>query len=200
MPLTTDLAEALKLPSGSANQLAFLGRLWHAYVWLEADTTTATSARSRICDAINGQLTNAKIKITRGFQAYDPVVRRGRPKRYIALAETLSSPTDGGHGQAAAVIEWIKGNRTLSTLDEAAQEFVVITHFAELGRGYSSELDALYKRLAEIAGTGSAVKSRALWGDLATKWSPVLTYKEDTGTDWTPEKEKVDSDSEMSTD
>ncbi|MFJ6783341.1 hypothetical protein [Streptomyces yangpuensis] len=198
MPLTTDLAEALKLPSASANQLAFLGRLWHAYVWLEPDTTTATDARSRICDAINGQLATAKIKITRGFQAYDPVVRRGRPKRYIALAETLSSPTDGGQGQATAIIEWIKGTRTLSTLDEAAQELVVITHFAELGRGYSSELDALYKRLAEIAGTGSAAKSRTLWENLATKWSPVLTYKEDTTTDWTPEK--VDSDSEMSTD
>ncbi|MER6444050.1 hypothetical protein [Streptomyces venezuelae] len=198
MPLTTDLAEALKLPSASANQLAFLGRLWHAYVWLEPDTTTATDARSKICDAINGQLATAKIKITRGFQAYDPVVRRGRPKRYIALAETLSSPTDGGQGQATAIIEWIKGARTLSTLDEAAQELAVITHFAELGRGYSSELDALYKRLAEIAGTGSAAKSRTLWENLATKWSPVLTYKEDTTTDWTPEK--VDSDSEMSTD
>ncbi|MEV7510156.1 hypothetical protein ACIPRL_11175 [Streptomyces sp. NPDC090085] len=200
MPLTTDLAEALKLPSASANQLAFLGRLWHAYVWLETDSTTASDARSRICEAVNGQLATAKIKITRGFQAYDPVVRRGRPKRYVALAQTLSSPTDGGQGQAAAVIEWIKGDRTLSTLDEAAQEFVVITHFAELGRGYSSELQALYKRLAEIAGTGSAVKSRALWGNLATKWSPVLTYKEDTATDWTPEKEKEDSDTAMSTD
>ncbi|MCB5164282.1 hypothetical protein LG634_05440 [Streptomyces bambusae] len=197
MPLTTDLAEALKLPSGSANQLAHLGRLWHAYVWLEKDTTTATDARTRICEAVNGQLATAKIKITRGFQAYDPVVRRGRPKRYVALAATMSGGTDGGAGHATAIIEWIKGSRVLSALPEAAQEFVVITHFAELGRGYGSELDALYKRLVEIAQTGSAVKSKALWGDLATKWSPVLTYKEDSSTDWDPEK---DGDTEMSKD
>ncbi|MEU7427531.1 hypothetical protein [Streptomyces sp. NPDC040750] len=197
MPLTTELGEALTLKSGSANQLAYLGRLWHAYVWLEPDTAAATGARTRIADAINGQLATAKIKITRGFQAYDPVVRRGRPKRYVALAATLAAGTDGGAGQATAIIEWIKGTRELSALSEPAQEFAVITHFAELGRGYSSQLDALYKRLVGIAGAGSAVEAAASWADLATKWSPVLTYKEDSGTDYVPEK---DDDSSMSSD
>lgn len=186
MPLTTELAEALALKSGSANQLAYLGRLWHAYVWMEGDAATATDARTKIAEGINGQLTTARIRITRGFQAYDPVVRRGRPQRYVALAATLSAGADGGVGEARAVIEWIKGTRDLAGLSDAAQEFAVISHFAELGRGYSSQLDSLYKRLVAIAGAGSAAGAAQQWAELATGWSPVMTYREDSSTDWDP--------------
>ncbi|WP_406278721.1 hypothetical protein [Embleya sp. NBC_00896] len=194
MPIEQDLAATEKLVAGSAAQMTAYGRIWNVYVWMASDSGKTSGHRQLIIDSMNTHLASAKLRISGGWQAYDPTVRRGRPRRYVDLATTLSAGADGGAGQAKLILEWAGGTRTIADLGAEAQEFVVISHFAEVGRSYSSALPDLYARLKLIAAAKSAATARQEWSGLATGWAPTLTYKQDSATDFIPDPNDTDSE------
>jgi len=185
MGIKEDLAAAEQQPKCSAAQLRAYGRIWRTYVGLAKDSGNSGN-RQLVIDSLNKNLDDIGIKATRGFQAYDPVVRSGKAKKYTALVTTISSDNDGGAGQAAAILNWMAGTAAIGTLSDAARDFAVITHFAEVARGFLDAPTDIAGMLGSIATAKPASAAQQQWQALATQWAPATTYAQDVKTDWVP--------------
>ncbi|NQD95796.1 hypothetical protein HP532_24365, partial [Pseudomonas sp. CrR25] len=117
----------------------------------------------------------------RGWMNYDPVIRRrgGRPSSYAQIAAWAARQQDAGRGAASQFLEWACGDSVgLLHLPTELQDLAIITHLAEVGRGYQSALDnSLYPLMKAIAeGTRS-------WSDYR-EYAPSLKYAEDGKLEW----------------
>lgn len=133
---------------------------------------------------VNDNLNDVGAKLGRGWQDHDPVIRlNGRPGSYSTIAAWAKIQANGGKDEAQRFLNWAEGDEvTLADLPDKLKELAIITHLAEVGRGYSSCLGSqLYPWLREI------VDGSKTWDDYK-EYSPSLTYKEDAERDWMPEK------------
>lgn len=153
------------------------GRLWSAHVWINDDA----QKRDELISVINRQLNSLGFQIGRGWQNYDPVVRKatGRPTSYAQLVAWAARQPDGGRAAAQMFFNWATDDTTgLLHMPTELQDMAIITHFAEVGRGYVSSLELqLYPLMADIAA------GRKTWGNI-NDFSPSLKYAEDGKMDW----------------
>ena len=63
-------------------------------------------------------------------------------------------------------------------------EHIVITHFAEVARGYQSALGSLIDMMESIEEASDAASARAIWADYRVHFHPSLKYKEDIDQDY----------------
>lgn len=154
------------------------GKLWFGQMWVNDDK----SKRDELIQHVNAQLNSIGFKIGRVWQTYDPVIRRAgnkKPSTYAKIASWASSQPNSGREVAQTFLNWATDETTgLQNLPIELQDLAIITHLAEVGRGYVSSLDGeLYPLLkAIIAGTKE-------WKDYRD-FSPSLKYVEDTRMDW----------------
>lgn len=156
------------------------GRWWFGHMWIRGDT----QMRDQLIDHVNGELNAIGFSIGRGWRDYDPVVRRvgARPSTYANIAAWASRQADGGRAVAQQMLDWARGDDVyLSDLPTELQDLAIITHFAEVGRGYASALELELYPLLEGIVAGSRT-----WGDYR-EFSPSLKYAEDVAMDWQPE-------------
>lgn len=113
----------------------------------------------------------------RGWQPRDPVIRpsSGKPRSYNDLVAIFErNPI----GYAQEFLGFLNNESSLAELSREVQEFAVITHVAEVGRGYGKtslkKLGVFMEKI--IAGTSR-------WSDIKKEYFPSLTYKEDAR-DW----------------
>lgn len=158
------------------------GKAWFGYVWVGNDTDT----RDLIITRFNEQrmVSDAGYYIKRGWQNYDPVVAGGKTYRYSEIAEWAAGQKDGGKESAALFLDWMNGTTILSDLPAPLAALALITHFAEVGRGYSSalgDLEKWIKTLSKASDKGACAKG---WRDYRSYYPPALTYKEDVSSEF----------------
>lgn len=159
-----------------ANLLVAWGKHWFGHVWIMNNTTE----RDNLINLVNNNLNAIGFKLGRGWQNYDPVIRRvGRPSSYAQLATWAHSQPDQGRAQAQLFLNWARGNNlTLHDLPVQLQDLAIITHLAEVARGYQSALEEqLYPWLEAI------VAGHRSWGNY-NDYAPSLKYKEDLLQEW----------------
>lgn len=159
-----------------AEALIIWGRFWHGHVWIGNDTTK----RDELITHVNSNLNAIGFKLGRGWQNYDPVIRRkGRPSSYLQIATWAHSQKNNGKDVAQLFLDWATGDKlTLKDLPIQLQDLAIITHLAEVGRGYSSSLGReLYPWLEAI------VSGNKTWGNY-NDFSPSLKFPEDSRQDW----------------
>lgn len=153
------------------------GRFWCGKMWIGGDT----GARDKLISHVNDELNDIGYKLSRGWQPYDPVIRRigAKPESYASIVQWARSHDDSGRAVAQQFLDWAEGDDTmLDDLPVALQGLAIITHLAEVGRGYSSSLAGLYAWLADI------VAGNASWLDYRERYPPSLKYVEDIATEW----------------
>jgi hypothetical protein len=153
------------------------GKLWLAHMWISGNE----SKRDELIKHINDGLNVINFKIGRGWQNYDPVIRRAgsRPSTYAQIASWASRQTDSGRPVAQTFLSWASDDATgLQNLPTELQDLAIITHLAEVARGYESALDGQLYPLLQAIVTGNKT-----WGDYRD-FAPSLKYAEDTKMDW----------------
>jgi len=174
-----------------AEALISAGVYWWAHVWGGSDKVKRDAARDKLLEELNTALEPFKIKVSRGWQDYDPVVKiNNKAHTYKDLAQWAGGQKDGGKAIADTFYKWCNQSQlTLSDLDDHLKAFAVITHFAEVGRGYKSALELqLYPWMLAI-GISDAKNAKALWLNYKGQFAPALTYKEDTSEDFKMDEE-----------
>lgn len=159
-----------------ADALITWGKHWFGHVWIRNDT----NQRDNLIAHVNNNLNAIGFRLGRGWQNYDPVIRRvGRPSSYAQLATWASTQPNNGADVAQQFLDWARGDTvTLANLPVQLQDLAIITHLAEVGRGYASSIDLeLYPWLEGI------VSGQKNWGHY-NDFSPSLKYREDMLQDW----------------
>lgn len=159
------------------------GRNWLAKVWIGKDD----GYRDTLINGMNEVFEKAdfKIRIGRGWQPYDPVVRvNGSPHTYASLVTWASQQADGGVDVADTFLDWATGTTRLTELSAHLQALAVITHFAEVARGYEAALGSLYSMMQAVKNAGDAAASRAVWVNFNVHFAPSLKYAEDAATEY----------------
>jgi hypothetical protein len=108
------------------------------------------------------------------------VIRRNNvASSYAQIAAWAGTQNNGGRGAAQKVLNWAwTDDVRMEDLEPQLQDFVMITHLAEVGRGYHGALEAeLYPLLEAI------VSGTKAWADYKD-FSPSLKYDEDLKTEW----------------
>ena len=158
------------------------------------------AARAELISTMNARLETWEIKAKVGHgifrnNPYDPVVRTGRALPYSALVGAAKAQPDGGVQFAREFVSWHAGEKRLRDLPEAMLALALITHWAEVGRGYHSSLSSLYGWIAEIAQAPDRRTARGLWADVNNRFPPALTYRDDAAVDFVPPPdERMDLD------
>ena len=166
------------MSKAEASVLIQWGRLWHSHMWIGDDE----ARRDELITHINGQLNSLGFKLGRGWMNYDPVIRRigGTASSYAQIASWASLQVDGGRSAARTLLNWATDDTTgLLDLPVELQDLAIITHLAEVGRGYQSALEGQLYPLLQAIGSGS--KS---WSDYRD-YVPSLKSAEDSRVDWT---------------
>jgi hypothetical protein len=165
------------MSKAEANVLIEWGRIWNAQMWVGADE----DKRDALIQHVNAQLNAVGFKLGRGWQNYDPVIRRAgsRPSSYAQIAAWASLQPNGGRQVAQLFLDWATDDKTgLQNLPVELQDLAIITHLAEVARGYRAALkDELYPLLEAIA---AGTKT---WGDYRD-YSPSLKAAEDKASEW----------------
>jgi len=162
-----------------AETMIRMGEDWLRGVWLGNDADRATT-RSYIITQTNSRFGDLGLSLNRGWQPYDPVIRRnGGASTYAQIATWATNQNDHGVHAAQQLLDWAQGhNVRMEDLPLQLQDFAMITHLAEVGRGYRSALTSqLYPLLQDI------VSGSRSWNDYRD-FSPSLTYDEDRTLDW----------------
>lgn len=176
-----------------ANELTSRGRAWNARVWMQKDYARA---RGELLVDMNSLLASWGASATAGHgpwgsNGHDPVVRTGRALSYSAMVGAARSQSDGGIQYAKDFQAWYSSDKQLTQLPLEMKALALITHWAEVGRGYSSSVAGpLYSWISEIASARTKKEASALWGAVGERFPPALTYKEDMAADFDPSKEK----------
>lgn len=173
------------MSKAEADALVTLGKHWFAHVWLKNDATE----RNRIILHMNHDFLrmNLTLRVYKGWQPYDPVVKvGGKAHTYAGLVTWAASQQDGGVEVAKEFREWYGGAQLeLKDLPPHLQAFAVITHFAEVARGYKAALkDFLYDWIDDIAAAKSRQDAIGLWHTYRDRFPPSMKYDEDAKKDW----------------
>jgi hypothetical protein len=111
------------------------------------------------------------------WQKNDPFVRSvgKRGQAYKTIMQQCGAKADGGADEARNFVLWHTGHVAFEALSQQMRDLAVITHVAEVGRGYTiSALRDLIGYLAEVA------QGQAKWSELKNRYPAALTAKEDT--------------------
>jgi hypothetical protein len=129
---------------------------------------------------INMLLRPLNISAVSGWNPIEPMVREGtRWTPYESIIRWAASREDGGRAAAAAIVRWMKGRTTLENLPPMLRMLAVITHYSEVGRGYSSALAGLKLHMAKIGSCGNTADAAVLWKNLADEYPPMIDWKTD---------------------
>lgn len=165
------------MSQAEANILVTWGRHWFANMWIGDQQ----DRRDELIAHVNSELAGLGFKLGRGWQNYDPVIRRAgsRPSSYAQIAAWALRQPNQGRAVAQQFLDWATGDAVgLLHLPVELQDLAIITHLAEVGRGYVSALDgSLYPLLQDIA------NGQRSWSDYRD-YAPALKYAEDNAMDW----------------
>ncbi|MBT2340961.1 MULTISPECIES: hypothetical protein [Pseudomonas] len=175
------------MSKAEADVLITYGRFWLA----KAGIANNAVERDAIILHVNGQFnaSNLPIRLGRGWQPHDPVIRtNNRCHRYNDVATWAAGHHDGGVAAAQLFRDWYTDDdTTLANLPDELKALAVITHLAEVGRGYVSALAShLSPWIDDICNAANPVAARALWQDFINRFPPSLTYARDVGLDYIP--------------
>lgn len=159
------------------------GRNWCAEVWMKNNTVYRDTMILKMNEALN----SLNIKVGRGWQQYDPIVKvNNKPHTYAALITWAIQQPDGGIEVAKQFQKWYSTSTVkLSELPDHLKALAVITHFAEVGRGYAISIDLkLYTWIDSIVNAASKEEAKSLWLAYNSKFPPSLKYDQDLKTEW----------------
>jgi hypothetical protein len=162
-----------------ADPMIRLGEDWFRQVWIGNDAQRAIS-REDIISQVNFRFSDLGLTLSRGWQDYDPVIRAGRRvSSYAQIAAWAGSQNNRGADAAQQLLDWAQGHLVhLEDLPSQLQDFAMITHLAEVGRGYRSTLESqLYPLLQDI------VSGNRQWSDYGD-FRPSLTSSQDQNLEW----------------
>lgn len=116
----------------TVEQLKGVGKIWLAWVKLQdRDPAEVT----QIFEQIKGKL---DIKLGRGWQKYDPVIKKGRPQSYKKLFQELDNDSQES---ANAFIKYFNEGIPEDTPVSPAIHLILILCVCEVGRGYGQAPD-----------------------------------------------------------
>jgi hypothetical protein len=159
----------------TAKNLKMIGNSWHVSI-LHMNNTLVVGDEAK-------QYINKILLEVCGFRVYtvwqknDPFVKPkdGRGKSYITLMRSANSQADKGQAWAKYFLSWMDGSLAFSELPDDMKDLAVITHVAEVGRGYGQTcLDGLYNFLVDV------VRGNRTWLQLKDNYEAAKTYSEDT--------------------
>lgn len=159
------------------------GRNWCAEVWMKNNTVYRDNMILKMNEALNP----LNIKVGRGWQQYDPVVKvNNKPHTYAALVTWAIQQPDGGIAVAKQFQDWYSTTDVkLSALPDHLKALAVITHFAEVGRAYASSLDNyLYPWIDSIVKAAGKEQAKTLWLAYNSRFPPSLKYDQDLKNEW----------------
>jgi hypothetical protein len=154
------------------------GRYWLSNVWIKGDA----QERDNLVNKMNNDLSGLNIRVGRGWRATDPIVKvDNKAHTYEALATWATSQADGGVAAARLFQQWCTSDTVgLVHLPSHLRALAVITHFAEVGRGYSNAVAVdLHDWIGSIASAPDAGTARARWRSYKDAFAPSLKYDED---------------------
>lgn len=165
------------MSQAEAKVLVTWGRRWFSHMWVG----NQQDKRDELIAHVNNGLAGIGFRLGRGWQSYDPVIRRAgaRPSSYAQIAAWAQRQPGQGRAQARQFLDWATGDDIgLAHLPVELQDLAIITHLAEVGRGYASALeDGLYPLMRDIA------DGQRDWSDYRD-YAPSLKYAEDNAMDW----------------
>lgn len=177
----------LQRTRAEAGALRQLGMLWHQAVWIGQNDASRATSRTHLLAHMNSQLSGVAT-FSRGWMPYDPVVRTGRAAPYSAIVEAAAGQPDGGVAWATQFRNWMTGDAVgLLHLPADLRALALITHWAEVGRGYGGDLGRLVDWMDQIIAAPNAAAAAALWRAVTTHFPAALTYREDTRRDYDPD-------------
>jgi hypothetical protein len=152
-----------------AQVLIECGRYWHSNVWVKNDQ----EARDNLIAEMNKTLEKVGIKVGKGWQDYDPVVRlKGKPHTYGAIVQWACK--NNPRQVAKQFIDWYAGSGQFADLPPMLQDFAVITHWAETARGYEISIDTeLYPLMKQVASAQSDDEAAELWNRMLIDFAPA---------------------------
>jgi hypothetical protein len=173
------------MSTAEAEAMITWGQYWRARVWIGGSNVD----RDGLITHVNGQFAALQlpVRLSRGWQPYDPVIRvGGRCHRYADVAVWASGQQDGGRQAARDFRDWYQGNNLgLDNLPVHLLALAVITHLAEVGRGYVHALNVNLKAwIDSIADAANAQEARAGWLSYSTAYPPSLTYAQDVAQEY----------------
>jgi hypothetical protein len=166
------------------------------------EMAAARVAGKALRERINAFLKDLGMNVVVLGNAYEPLVRYGtRMYTYDDMIGWAKQQSDGGIQAAQDFLDWKNGSKTLKDLPEVLRTLVVITHFAEVARGYSADLEKLtthMEKIANVQGNNKASRNDAkrLWGELAHAYSPALKAEADRAKEFDDTAIPVETDSE----
>jgi hypothetical protein len=157
-----------------------------------------SAARDELIAEMNKRLGEFGMTATvkRGWQPYDPLVVTGAAMTYANITKAAQSEDDGGVAYAQQLRGWFDDDTELSDLPRPMYALAIISHWAEVARGYVSELDALYEWIDQIADAESPAEAKRLWGAYRTRYPPSLKYAEDAKMEWANDDPSGDDEQE----
>jgi hypothetical protein len=165
-----------------------------------------STLRERACLALVAALEveelATKVLHPRGITAthlgnvYEPMVRMGNCfSTYTGIIKWATGTADCGKQAARQMLDWMDGKTTLQNVPRSLRMLAVITHYAEVGRGYSSSIAGLKERMQQIRDCTTKKGREELWKTLSDAYPPVLKWTEDAEEDYVDDG---DDDDDMS--
>lgn len=162
----------------TSQNLVALGRQWGTAM-VKVDQKLLLSAESKA--AINKSLMEiCGFTVYTVWQANDPFVRAvgKRGQAYRTLMQACESMPDKGREEARTFVLWHSGEAKFDSLSQNMRDLAVITHVAEVGRGYTiAALRELILFLVDVA------NGQASWKSLKDRYPAALTAAEDSDYD-----------------
>lgn len=136
----------------------------------EMRTQNLVEIRQAILDDLNEGLNPLGFSVRTGWHWDDPLICYGRPHSYAQMVEALDS---NAAGYAQETLDFLYGQTLLPNLSQPVQEFCLIFCFAEVARGFKSDLDGLGPKLDQI------VWGRDTWEEVFQTLEAVKKAKDD---------------------
>lgn len=155
-------------------KLISIGKIWLAKVRLQDEDPSGVSEQFT---ELVGEL---NVKLGRGWQKYDPVIRRGRPQSYEQLFRELDQ---NAQANANAFIAYYQQGIPEDTDLSPVIILILIACVCEVGRGYGNAPGNLAGYISHIA------RGRLAWKDLLSPaYVKDLAFlcQGDTDGEWTP--------------
>jgi hypothetical protein len=125
------------------------------------------------------------ITATHFVNVYEPMVRMaGCFTSYDSIIKWATGRDDRGRQAARQMLDWMDGKTTLQNLPKYLRMLAVITHYSEVGRGYSVNLAGLRERMQQIRDCATKKGREELWKTLSDAYPPVLKWTADAEKDY----------------
>ena len=119
-------------------QLKEVGKIWLAWVRLQDHDPAEVT---QIFEKLKGEL---DVKLGRGWQKYDPVIKKGRPQSYKKLFQELDSDSQES---ANALIKYFNEGIPEDAPVSPVIHLILILCVCEVGRGYGQAPDNMLEAL-----------------------------------------------------